>query len=123
MDRRRLPMDMIERIASGQAATGSRSGHVFIFIVSLVVLVLALRVLRSLLLPLAWALVLAHATWSLCGWCAARWSRRFAANGGPLAFTALVTLFVRGPFGLAFVTIGGHAQVWAGEVAFAEQYG
>src|SRR5262249_38894338 len=123
MNRRRLSMEMIERIASGEAAGGSRSGHVFIFVVSLVVLVLALCILRSFLLPLAWAVVLALATWPLYRRFAARWPRRFAANGTPLVFTALITLFVLGPFGFAFITIGAQAQVWAREVAFAEQYG
>src|SRR6266853_1994889 len=74
------------------------------------VLLLALWILRGFLVPLTWAVIIALATWPLYRRFSAWLPQRFSSNGIPLLFTALVTLFVVGPFGFAFVAVGTKAQ-------------
>ena len=83
----------------------------------------ALWILRSFLVPMTWAFMIALATWPLY--------RRFVAgiptavglNGAAFLFTGLVTLFLLGPFIFALVTIAEQVQVWAHQVAVAEKQG
>src|SRR5689334_11297758 len=58
------------------------------------VLFLAAWILRSFLVPLAWAVIIALATWPFYRRFSAYFPQRFAFNGIPLLFTALVTFFV-----------------------------
>src|SRR5258708_10566351 len=87
------------------------------------VLLLALWILRGFLVPLTWAVIIALATWPLYRRFSARLPQRFSSNGIPLLFTALVTLFVVGPFGFAFVAVGTKAQAWALEFIAADNQG
>ena len=87
------------------------------------VLLLALWILRGFLVPLTWAVIIALATWPLYRRFSTWLPQRFSSNGIPLLFTALVTLFVVGPFGFAFVAVGTKAQAWAHEFIAADNHG
>src|SRR5260221_13620744 len=87
------------------------------------VLLLALWILRGFLVPLTWAVIIALATWPLYRRFSTWLPQRFSSNGIPLLFTALVTLFVVGPFGFAFVAVGTKAQAWAHEFMAADNHG
>jgi predicted PurR-regulated permease PerM len=88
-----------------------------------VVFLLSLWVLRSFLIPLTWAFVIALATWPLYRRFTARLPRPFAAHLAPLLFTAMVTLLVLGPFGFAFIAVAGQAQTLLREIAIADSQG
>ncbi|HUL41708.1 MAG TPA: AI-2E family transporter [Burkholderiales bacterium] len=93
------------------------------WILTILVLLFSLWVLRSFLVPLTWAVIIAIATWPLYCRFAARMPHQFALNATPFLFTALVTLFILGPFGYAFLAIAGQVQAWAREIAVAGNYG
>ena len=88
-----------------------------------VVLLASLWVLRSFLIPLTWAFVIALATWPLYRRFAGRMPERFGTNLTPLTFTVLVTIVVLGPFGFAFIAVAGQAQALAHEIVAAENQG
>jgi predicted PurR-regulated permease PerM len=88
-----------------------------------VALLVALWVLHSFLIPLAWAFIIALASWPFYRRFAARLPRRFASNVTPLLFTVLVTLFILGPFAFAIGAVAAQAQTWAHEIVVAENQG
>jgi predicted PurR-regulated permease PerM len=93
------------------------------WVLTALALLFCLWLLRSFLVPLTWAFIIALASWPLYRKFAARLPPRFGLNGTALLFTLLVTLLVLGPFALAFVAITGQAQAWAREILVAENRG
>jgi predicted PurR-regulated permease PerM len=91
--------------------------------VTAVALLLALWLLRSFLVPMAWAFMVALATWPLYRKFAARLLSRLGPTATALLFTILVTLLVLGPYVFALIAIARQAQRWAAEIAFAEAHG
>jgi len=92
-------------------------------ILTLLVVLLALWTLRGFFVPLTWAGIIALASWPLYRRFAARLPSRFASNGTPLLFTALVTLFVLGPLALAVAAVAGQAQGLSHKIVVADQEG
>jgi predicted PurR-regulated permease PerM len=86
-------------------------------------LLFSLWLLRSFLVPLTWAFIIALASWPLYRRFRARLPAGLGLNGAALLFTLLITLSVLGPFGFAFAAIGAQAQSWAREIVVAEHQG
>jgi len=104
--------------------SGLRHAREWVLIVLIsVVLLLCLWLLRSFLVPIAWAVIIALASWPLYRRFGEHLPRQLGSNGRALLFTMLVTVLVLGPFGFAFVAIGSQAQAWAHEIATAETRG
>src|SRR5215472_4001540 len=88
-----------------------------------IALLFSLWLLRSFLVPLTWAFIIALASWPLYRRFRAHLPPRVGSNGAALLFTLLITLSVLGPFGFAFAAIGAQAQAWAHEIVVAEHQG
>src|SRR5262245_50773551 len=87
------------------------------------ILLLSVWILRSFLVPLAWASIVALASWPAYRRFANLLPRRFASNLTPLLFTALVSLAVLGPIVFAFGAIVAQAQTWAQLLVVADKAG
>lgn len=88
-----------------------------------IIVLLCLAILWSFVAPLAWASVIALASWPLYRRFAARFPRRFAASLTPLLFTVFVSLSVLGPMVFALGAVVAQAQTWAQELAVANREG
>ena len=87
------------------------------------VLLLALWILRSFVVPLAWASIVALASWPVYRRFADRLPRRFASNLTPLLFTVVVALAVLGPVVFAFGALVAQGQAWAHQLIVADREG
>lgn len=93
------------------------------WIVGAAILLLSLWILQSFVVPLAWASIVAVASWSVYRRFADRLPRRFASNLTPLLFTVLVTLSVLGPVLFAFGALVAQGQAWAHQLIVADREG
>jgi len=80
-------------------------------------------VLRSFFEPLAWASVIAVATWPIYRRFAQHLPGRVASNVSPLLFTVLVSLFVLGPMVFAFGAMVSEAHRWIDQIVVADKTG
>jgi len=94
-----------------------------LWLVTGLALAFALWLLRSFLVPMAWSFMLALATWPLYRRFAARLLPLFGSTVTALLFTALVSLFLLGPFVFALITIAEQAQTWVTQLSLAEREG
>jgi predicted PurR-regulated permease PerM len=83
------------------------------FVPTVIVLALAAWLLRSFFEPIAWAFLLALATWPLHRRFSSLLPGWFGRDGRALLFTALVALFGLGPFVLVLVVFARQAASWA----------
>ncbi|TAN48774.1 MAG: AI-2E family transporter [Methylococcaceae bacterium] len=74
------------------------------------VIALVLWLLHSFLTPLAWAVVLAIATWQPYCWLDQQLQRRCGLQLAPVLFTLIMALLLLGPFTYALVLAGREAQ-------------
>ena len=87
-------------------------------------LLLSLWIVHGFLLSLAWASVVAIATWPLYRRFAARMPPRLASTATtPLLFTLLVSSLVIVPMVFSFVAIATQAQAWLAKLAVADKTG
>jgi predicted PurR-regulated permease PerM len=93
------------------------------WIVGAAILLLSLWILQSFVVPLAWASIVAVASWPVYRRFADRLPRRFASNLTPLLFTVLVTLSVLGPVLFAFGALVAQGQAWAHQLIVADREG
>jgi predicted PurR-regulated permease PerM len=87
------------------------------------IVVLSAWVLRSFFEPLAWASVIAVATWPIYRRFAQRLPGRMASNVTPLLFTVLVSLFALGPMVFAFGALVSEAHRWIDQIVIADKTG
>lgn len=87
------------------------------------ILLLSLWILRSFVVPLAWASIVALASWPVYRRFADRLPRRFASNLTPLLFTVLVAVSVLGPVVFAFGALLAQGQAWAHQLVVADREG
>jgi predicted PurR-regulated permease PerM len=87
------------------------------------VVLLSCWILRSFFEPLAWASIIAIATWPVYRRFAQRLPGRVASNVTPLLFTVLVSLFVLGPIVFAFGALVSEAHRWIDQIAVADKTG
>jgi predicted PurR-regulated permease PerM len=93
------------------------------WIAGALVLLLSFWILRSFVVPLAWASIVALASWPVYRRFANRLAKRFASTWAPLLFTALVSLSVLGPIVFAFGALAAQARTWAPQLVAAEKQG
>ena len=87
------------------------------------VLLLSLWILQSFVVPLAWASIVALASWPVYRRLANRLPKRFTSTLTPLLFTALVSLSLLGPIAFAFGALVAQARTWAGQLVVAQKQG
>src|SRR5215475_3392035 len=87
------------------------------------VLLDAFWILRSFVAPLAWASIVALASWPAYRRFADRMPRRFASSLTPLLFTVFIALAVLGPMLFAFGALAMQARTWAQQLAVADKQG
>jgi len=93
------------------------------WIAGALVLLLSFWILRSFVVPLAWASIVALASWPVYRRFANRLPKRFASTWTPLLFTALVSLSVLGPIVFAFGALVAQARTWVPQLVAAEKQG
>jgi len=93
------------------------------WILSALVLLLALWILRSFAAPLIWAAILALASWPAYRGFANRLPTKWASSVTPGLFTAVMILLVLGPLMFAFITLMTKAHLWAQQVVLANKEG
>jgi predicted PurR-regulated permease PerM len=87
------------------------------------VVLLCAWIIHSFFVPLAWASILAVATWPIYRPFAARMPASMASSATPLAFTLLVSSFVLGPMAFAFGAAAVKAQSGLDTLALADKTG
>jgi len=90
---------------------------------AVVVVLLSAWIIHGFFLPVAWALIIAVATWPLYRRFASRMPSRMASSATPLAFTILVSSFILGPMVFAFGAVAVEAQSWLARLALADRTG
>jgi len=93
------------------------------WIAGALVLLLCFWILRSFIAPLAWASIVALASWPVYRRFANLMPGRCASSLTPLLFTAVVSLSVLGPVVLAFGALVVQAQSWARQIAVVDTAG
>lgn len=92
-------------------------------IAALLIFGLALWLIRSFVVPLIWATVLAIANWPLYRRCAHYVPNRLRTHVLPLLCSALITVLVLGPIMFAFGLLVEQGHAWATEIAAMDQRG
>src|SRR5689334_12945877 len=87
------------------------------------VILLSAWIIHSFFLPLAWAAIIAIATWPIYQRFASRMPPRMTSNATPLVFTILISSFVLGPMVFAFGSVAVQAQSWLEKLALANKTG
>lgn len=87
------------------------------------VVLLSAWIIHSFFLPLAWASILAVATWPIYRRFASHMPSRMASNATPLVFTMLVSSLVLGPMVFAFGAAAVQVQSWLDKLALADKTG
>jgi len=87
------------------------------------VVLLSVWIIHSFFLPLAWASILAIATWPIYRRFALHMPSRMASNVTPLVFTMLVSSFILGPMVFAFGALAVQVQSWLDKLALADKTG
>jgi len=87
------------------------------------VVLLSAWIIHSFFLPLAWAAIIAIATWPIYQRFASRMPSRMASNATPLIFTILVSSLVLGPMVFAFGSVAVQVQSWLDKLALANKAG
>jgi len=87
------------------------------------VVLLSAWIIHGFFLPLAWASIIAVATWPIYRRFASRMPSCMASNATPLVFTMLVASFVLGPMVFAFGAVAAQAQSWLEKLALADKTG
>src|ERR1700751_4086139 len=121
------PMD---RILDGSGAPAARSRGLTLsfdlkarwFWAALVVL-LSAWIIHSFFLSLAWAAIVAIATWPMYRRFASRMPSGMVSNATPLIFTILVSSLVLGPMVFAFGSVAVQVQGWLHELALGNKTG
>jgi predicted PurR-regulated permease PerM len=90
---------------------------------AVLVVLLCAWIIHSFLVPLAWASILAVATWPIYRRFAARMPSRMASSATPLVFTLLVSSFALAPMVFAFGAVAVQAQSWLDELALRDKSG
>jgi len=80
-------------------------------------------IIHGFFLPLAWASIIAIATWSPYRRFASRLPSRLASSATPLVFTILVSSLVLAPMVFAFGAVAVQAQSWLDKLALADKTG
>jgi len=93
------------------------------WVAAALILLLSFWILQSFLVPLAWASIVALASWPAYRRFANLLPRRLASNLTPLLFTALISLVVLGPIVFAFGAVVAKAQTWAQLLVVADKGG
>jgi len=87
------------------------------------VLLLSAWIIHSFFLPIAWASIIAIATWPVYRRFASRMPSRLASSATPLVFTTLVSTFVLAPMVFAFGAVAVQARGWLDTLAVADKTG
>jgi len=93
------------------------------YLAGLLVLGLTLWVLRSFLVPLIWATVIAVSSWPLYRRAARLFPERLRARWAPPVLAALITLMVLGPIVVAFSILAEQFQDLTRQWTAADQHG
>jgi len=87
------------------------------------VVLLSAWIIHGFFVPIAWASIIAIATWPIYRRFASHMPARMAAGGTPLVFTILVSSFVLGPMVFALGAVAVEAQRWLDKLALADKAG
>ena len=87
------------------------------------VLLLSAWIIHRFFLPIAWASIIAIATWPVYRRFASRMPSRLASSATPLVFTTLVSSFVLGPMMFAFGAVAVQTRDWLDTLALADKTG
>ena len=87
------------------------------------VVLLSAWIIHFFFLPLAWASIVAIATWPLYRRFASHMPSRMASSATPLVFTILVSSLVLAPMVFAFGAVAVQAQSWLDKLALADKTG
>jgi predicted PurR-regulated permease PerM len=125
-----MSVSPIDRGLESSGAAGNRARGLTLkldvrarwFWVALVVL-FAAWIIHSFLVPLAWASIIAIATWPIYRRFAAYLPSRMATSATPLVFTLLISSFVLAPMVFGFGAVGMQAQSWLDTLALADKTG
>jgi len=86
-------------------------------------LLLSVWIIHSFLVPLAWASIIAVATWPIYRGFASRMPPSMALSATPLVFTILVSSSILGPMVFAFGAVTVEAHNWLDKLALADKTG
>jgi predicted PurR-regulated permease PerM len=92
-------------------------------VAAVVILGLTLWLIRSFIIPLIWAAIIATANWPIYRRCARALPEALRSHVLPLAFSILITFVVLGPVVFAFGVLAGQSQAWLTEISIMDKAG
>jgi len=93
------------------------------WIAAALILLSALWILRSFVVPLVWAAIVGLASWPAYRRFAGRLPRRLASTVTPLLFTVFISLAVLGPMVFALGAVVAQARTWVQQLIIADKQG